>query len=308
MCSDTPFSGLRARPAAADRDRTEAVWRAWRDSGAKARKVWATTPPRTTTGRRRVDHRPRRRHRAVPAPRAPPGAERRGRDRPRREVRRERRRVVRRGLPAGQPNPVSHAAARRPSGRAGRAHRDDHGAGVDRAATGLGHPFDRVLGQGQELRHRLAGDRGLMSNRSMRQCEACMRSGRLPGPAGTASTMSRPSGRAASRAARPMPARPPGRARFRGTRPRWPPRWRGAEVRDLRMRREAAGVGHRQGGAAQRPFEGAGEVTVGAEPQPPALGVPDPQPLDDRGRRRPLGHPTGHGQLTGRSAQSRPQE
>ena len=38
----------------------------------------------------------------------------------------------------------------------------------------------------------------------------------------------------------------------------------------------------------QRALEGAGEVAVAGEAQPAPLGVADPQPLDDRRRRRTL--------------------
>ena len=51
------------------------------------------------------------------------------------------------------------------------------------------------------------------------------------------------------------------------------------------MRAEPGREGHRHLGAAQRPLEGAGEVAVAGEAEPPALGVADPQLLD-RGRRR----------------------
>ena len=49
------------------------------------------------------------------------------------------------------------------------------------------------------------------------------------------------------------------------------------------MRVEAGGVGHRHPGPEDRPLEGPGEVAVAGEPQPAALGVADPQPLDRRG-------------------------
>ena len=64
---------------------------------------------------------------------------------------------------------------------------------------------------------------------------------------------------------------------------------RRAEVGDLRVRAEAGGERHRHLGPPQRPLEGAGEVAVGGEPQPPALGVADAQLLDGRRRRRAVG-------------------
>jgi hypothetical protein len=45
---------------------------------------------------------------------------------------------------------------------------------------------------------------------------------------------------------------------------------------------EALGERDRHARAAQRPLEGTSEVTVRREAQRPALGVPDPDPLDDR--------------------------
>jgi hypothetical protein len=48
------------------------------------------------------------------------------------------------------------------------------------------------------------------------------------------------------------------------------------------VRGEALGIGDRHGRTAQRPLEGTGEVPVRGEAQRTALGVPDPDPLDDR--------------------------
>ena len=63
------------------------------------------------------------------------------------------------------------------------------------------------------------------------------------------------------------------------------------------MRVEAGGVGHRHPGAHDRPLEGAGEVAVAGEPEPPALGVAHAEPLHRRGLLLGLvthgGHPTG---------------
>jgi hypothetical protein len=47
------------------------------------------------------------------------------------------------------------------------------------------------------------------------------------------------------------------------------------------MRGEALGEGDRYAGPAQRALEGPGEVPVRGEAQRPALGVPDPDALDD---------------------------
>jgi len=49
------------------------------------------------------------------------------------------------------------------------------------------------------------------------------------------------------------------------------------------VRGEALGVGDRDRRAAQSTLERAGEVTVRREAQWAALGVPDADPLDDRG-------------------------
>ena len=57
---------------------------------------------------------------------------------------------------------------------------------------------------------------------------------------------------------------------------------RGAGVGDPRVRVEARGVRHRDPRAEHRPLEGPAEVPVAGEPQPAALGVADPQPLDGR--------------------------
>src|SRR5205085_7118157 len=54
----------------------------------------------------------------------------------------------------------------------------------------------------------------------------------------------------------------------------------GAGVGDPGVRVEARGVGHRNPGPGDRALEGSAEVAVAGEAEPPALGVPDPQPLD----------------------------
>ena len=58
---------------------------------------------------------------------------------------------------------------------------------------------------------------------------------------------------------------------------------RRAGVGDARVRVEARGVRHRDPGPEHRPLEGPAEVAVAGEPEPAALGVADPQPLDRRG-------------------------
>ena len=62
---------------------------------------------------------------------------------------------------------------------------------------------------------------------------------------------------------------------------------RGAGVGDARVGVEARGVGHRDPRPEDGALEGPAEVAVAGEPEPPALGVPQPQPLD--GRRLLLG-------------------
>ena len=49
------------------------------------------------------------------------------------------------------------------------------------------------------------------------------------------------------------------------------------------MRVEARRVRHRDPGAEHGALEGAAEVAVAGEPQPPALGVAHPEALDGRG-------------------------
>jgi hypothetical protein len=46
------------------------------------------------------------------------------------------------------------------------------------------------------------------------------------------------------------------------------------------VRVEARGVGHRDAGTEHRALEGAAEVSVAGEPEAPALGVVEAQPLD----------------------------
>ncbi len=116
-------------------------------------------------------------------------------------------------------------------------------------------------------------------------------------------TATPPSGRPGCRrsASTARPARP-GRARVR--RPGRPRTWAGstyarsadlqvlglaghpgrrrAGVGDLRVRGEALGVRDGYPGPLHRPLEGAGEVPVRGEPQRPALGVPDADPLHHR--------------------------
>ena len=121
-----------------------------------------------------------------------------------------------------------------------------------------------------------------------RHQEASSRSARAPPELGTTSRTSRPArqggvdvgvgaGRVQLLGERDLEvlrlARRPGRRR--------------AGVGDPRVRVEARGVGHRDPGAEHGALEGAAEVTVAGEPEPPALGVPQPQPLD--GRRLLLG-------------------
>ena len=59
-------------------------------------------------------------------------------------------------------------------------------------------------------------------------------------------------------------------------------RGRGVGVADARVRVEALAVGHGHAGTPQRPLERALEVAGAGEPQPPALGVAQAQPLDGR--------------------------
>src|SRR5690348_16241767 len=56
----------------------------------------------------------------------------------------------------------------------------------------------------------------------------------------------------------------------------------GAGVGDAGVRVEAGRVRHRHPGPEDRPLEGPAEVAVAGEPEPAALGVADPQPLDGR--------------------------
>ena len=113
---------------------------------------------------------------------------------------------------------------------------------------------------------------------------ASIRSARLPSPATTASRTSRPGDSAASSATGSSAGSTGGlQADLQVLGLAGHPGRRGAGVRDLRVRAEALRVGHRYGGPAQRTLERPGEVPVRGEPQRSALGVPDPDPLDDRG-------------------------
>ena len=105
-----------------------------------------------------------------------------------------------------------------------------------------------------------------------------------PGAGSTTSSTSSPSGSASSRSAcDPAGVDDLGEPDLEVLRLAGRPGRRGAGVRDPRVRVEARGVRHRDPGPEHRPLEGPAEVAVAGEPQPAALGVADPQPLDRRG-------------------------
>ena len=209
-------------------------------------------------------------------------------------VRRARRRVVQQASPAGRPGPVSHS--RRGGRRPTRCRRLDHRpAGVESTA---GRSWCRSTSTRSRARKAASRDRQRppARPRAARPARRRRRSGRparrRPARASTQSRTSSPGGSEASSAARSRSgstalgqpdlqvlglARHPGR--------------RGADVGDLGVRGEAGRERHRHLRPAQRPLERAGEVAVGGEPQPAALGVAQAQPLHRRRRRRPLGLP-----------------
>ena len=162
--------------------------------------------------------------------------------------------------------------------------RDDRGAAVELAQPLLGHPLDQHrLGRRGRSRPRRRGVRGRRRRRPASGC-ASSRSAREPPGDSTTSSTSSPSGSASSSRAWIVGGVDDlGEPDLDVLRLAGRPGRRGAGVRDPRVRVEARRVGHRHPGPEDRPLEGPAEVAVAGEPEPAALGVADPQPLDGRG-------------------------
>ena len=228
------------------------------------------------------------------------GRARPGRDRRRRAARRD---VVgsdgRGHLPDDQ-CPVSHAVASvgpppTPAATVDRQRRRP-AASTSRRPSLVSRSTEHLVARQEAPRRPREPVDGRRPGSSMRQCEACIRSASDPGP-GRRRPRRCPGRRAARRRARARTAsgsRLAGQADLEVLGLAGHAGRRGADVADLRVRAEPGRVGHRHLGAAQRPLEGAGEVAVRGEPQPPALGVAHPQPLHDRRRRRAFGDSAGH--------------
>ena len=164
---------------------------------------------------------------------------------------------------------------------------DHRRPGVERAAALLGQPLDQHLVGGEE---RGDGASAAVAGSTSGQLDPpapTRRSGRPGHPAPATHGLEHVQARArAPRRARDAasPGRPRSAGRSPGTRPRWRPRSGAAlRVRDLGVRGEALRVRDRHAGPAERPLERPGEVAVRGEAQRAALGVPDPDPLHDRG-------------------------
>ena len=241
--------------------------------------------------------------RAAPAPASSPRGVTAARGQPPRGERPGRRRVERPVWRAGRPPEVSHTGSPdltrlmtgsgspppSPRGRAGPS-RTSARTTAPRASK-VRRPdlvircTSTVLARQERGERRARGRRGSTPGSSTRHTDACSRSAREPGPASTASTRSSPSGSASSRAWRRscrVAAAGEGDLQVLGLAGR--AGGGGVRVRDLRVRGEPGRVRHRDAGPPQRPLQRPLEVAVAGEPQPAALGVAQPQPLD-RGRR-----------------------
>ena len=252
-------------------------------------------PPRAPPGSGRAPHgldradQPRsRRRRAGPAPLARPGWATAGAGRRRRRERPPRRRVEQRASPAGRPPAVWHNRCPPPAVAA---------ATAARASTSR-RPFlvRRATSTSSRARNgrERRGELVRAPRRAARPARRRRRSGR------PASRCPRPPRRTPGRRRRPAARRPGRPAPASGSRALGQPdlqvlglagrpgRGR-AEVGDLRVRGEPGGERHRDLRPAQRPLQRPGQVAVGGEPQPAALGVADAQLLHRRRRRGPLG-------------------